>query len=147
MTEETGRPATVQPVVRTFGWADLPAVLEVWRATGASGLPEDELRATLEHRPDLMVVADPPGAGVVGVVLGTFDGRRGGIHRLAVLPGHRRSGLAGAMVAELERRLHDRGAPRINLLVLPDNPGGLAFWQHLGYLPCPDVLCTKALPG
>jgi hypothetical protein len=29
--------------------------------------------------------------------------------------------------------------------VLPDNAGGLRFWQALGYLPMPDVLCTKPL--
>jgi hypothetical protein len=33
----------------------------------------------------------------------------------------------------------------VNLLVLPDNEAGLRFWQALGYLPCPDVLCTKAM--
>ncbi len=27
--------------------------------------------------------------------------------------------------------------------VLPDNPGGLAFWERLGYLRQPDVLCSK----
>jgi hypothetical protein len=36
---------------------------------------------------------------------------------------------------------------RVNLLVLPDNEAGLRFWQKLGYLPCPDVLCTKPLPA
>lgn len=38
-------------------------------------------------------------------------------------------------------------APGIDLLGLPDNAAGLVFWQRLGYLPCPDVLCSKPLDG
>ena len=131
-------------VIRDFDWPDLPGVAAVWRAAGRDGLPEEELRATLAHGPGLMLVAEVDG-GVVGVVLGTFDGRRGWVHRLAVHPAHRRAGLASALVGELEQRFRDRGAPRVNLLVMPDNADGLAFWQRLGYLPCPDVLCTKPL--
>lgn len=82
---------------------------------------------------------------VVGVVLGTFDGRRGWIHRLAVHPRSRRAGVATALVTELEQRLTDRGAPRINLLVMPDNADGLAFWQRRGYALRPDVLCSKSM--
>jgi ribosomal protein S18 acetylase RimI-like enzyme len=133
--------------VRPSGWADLPAVTEVWTAAGSQVVPEAEVRAALEHGPGLLLVAEAPGALVVGVVLGTFDGRRGWIHRLAVSPGHRRAGVATALVAELEDRFRSLGAPRVNLLVLPDNAAGLAFWQRLGYLPCPDVLCTKPLDG
>ena len=130
--------------VRTFDWDDLPAVSALWRTAGLELLAEEELRATLEHGADLLVT-EARATGVVGVVLGTFDGRRGWIHRLAVRPGHRRGGLATALVGDLERRLHERGAGRVNLLVLPENAGGLAFWQRQGYLPCPDVVCTKPL--
>lgn len=133
-------------MIRDFAWDDYPAVGDLWQITARSGLPEDELRATLAHGPNLLLVAEDGDAAIVGVVLGTFDGRRGWIHRLAVHPDHRRSGLATALVTELERRLVLRGAARINLLVMPDNASGLAFWQRLGYLPRPDVLCSKPMP-
>lgn len=57
------------------------------------------------------------------------------------------AGLATALVAELEERFRSVGAPRINLLLLPDDPAGLASWQRLGHLPCPDVLCSEPLDG
>jgi ribosomal protein S18 acetylase RimI-like enzyme len=133
------------PVIRDFTWPDYGVVSALWQRTSRGVLPEEELRATLRHGPGLMLLADDPHGGVVGVVLGTFDGRRGWIHRLAVDPEHRRSGVATQLVTELERRLRARGAPRINLLVMPENEAGLAFWQRLGYLPHPDVLCSKPM--
>lgn len=136
-----------QPSVRDFDWADYPATARLWQATGRDALAEVELRATLKHGPGLMLVATADDDNIVGVVLGTFDGRRGWIHRLAVHQQHRRAGLASALVSELERRLTTLGALRINLLVMPDNAQGLAFWQRLGYVARPDVLCTKPTPG
>ncbi|SDO44033.1 GNAT family N-acetyltransferase [Geodermatophilus sp. DSM 45219] len=124
---------------------NVPVVTEMWAAAGSQVVPEAESRAALEHGPGLLLVAEARGARVVGVVLGTFDGRRGWVHRLAVSPGHRRAGLATALVAELEERFRSLGAPRIDLLVLPDNAAGLASWQRLGHLPCPDVLCSEPL--
>lgn len=135
--------SSAEPVIRDFDWPDYPAVVAVWRAAGRDVMAEDEVRTTLVHGPDLMLVAQLDTE--VGVVLGTFDGRRGWIHRLAVHPRSRRAGVATALVTELEQRPTDRGAPRINLLVMPDNTGGLAFWQRRGYVLRPEVLCSKSM--
>lgn len=132
------------PVLRTFSPADLPAVQRIWQACDRDPLPGPELAAIRANAPELLLVAEVDDQ-VVGVVVGTTDARRGWIHRLAVLPGHRRRGLAAALVAELETRFAERGLPRVNLLVMPDNEDGLRFWTRLGYLSCPDVLCTRPL--
>ncbi|MFF5295988.1 GNAT family N-acetyltransferase [Paractinoplanes globisporus] len=148
--------------IREFDWPDYDAVARVWAVAGREVVPRAELEAKLTRDPELFLVAESqsrpesqslpesrsvagsPGE-VVGVVMGTYDGRRGWILRLAVDPAHRRGGIATRLVAELESRLRGLGCPRVNLLVLPDNAGGLSFWQALGYLPMPDVLCTKPL--
>ncbi|WP_433220311.1 GNAT family acetyltransferase [Dactylosporangium sp. CS-047395] len=130
--------------IRAFGWDDYDAVVAIWRAVGSEPLPRAELEAKLTRDPELFLVAEAGGA-VAGVVMGTYDGRRGFILRLAVDPAHRRLGIATRLVAELELRLKALGCPRVNLFVLPDNAAGLGFWQSLGYLPVPDVVCTKPL--
>lgn len=132
------------PHILQFEWRDYDAVAAVWAAAGRDVVPRAELAAKLTRDPELFLVAETP-AGLAGVVLGTYDGRRGWILRLAVHPGHRRQGTATRLVAELEQRFVLVGCPRVNLLVMPDNAAGLRFWQSLGYLPQPDVLCTKPM--
>ncbi|MFI1995256.1 GNAT family N-acetyltransferase [Actinoplanes sp. NPDC020271] len=131
-------------MIRTFAWDDYDSVATVWVAAGADVLPRAELETKLARDPELFLVSAPDGV-VAGAILGTWDGRRGWIFRLAVDPGHRRQGIATALVREVEARFRAIGCPRINLLVLPHNEAGLRFWQELGYLPVPDVLCTKPL--
>ncbi|WP_433291488.1 GNAT family N-acetyltransferase [Actinoplanes sp. CA-030573] len=131
--------------IREFGWDDYDAVVRVWATAGREVVPRAELEAKLTRDPELFLVAERDGR-IAGVVMGTYDGRRGWILRLAVDPAHRRGGIATRLVGELEARFRAIGCPRVNLLVMPDNEAGLRFWQRLGYLPMPDVLCTKPLP-
>jgi ribosomal protein S18 acetylase RimI-like enzyme len=130
--------------IREFGWDDFEAVVALWASTGREVVPRAELAAKLTRDPELFLVGSAGGK-IVGVVMGTFDGRRGWILRLAVDPSCRRTGLGTRLVGELETRFRALGCPRVNLLVLPGNESGLRFWQKLGYLPMPDTLCTKPL--
>jgi ribosomal protein S18 acetylase RimI-like enzyme len=130
--------------IRQFDWRDHDAVVAVWTAAGRDVVPRAELEAKLARDPELFLVAETL-AGVVAVVMGTFDGRRGWVFRLAVHPAHRRLGIATRLMDELEKRFETLGCPRVNLLVMPDNLAGLQFWRALGYLPMPDVLCTKPM--
>jgi ribosomal protein S18 acetylase RimI-like enzyme len=134
-------------LIRSFAWADYEAVTALWQSTGREVVPRAELTAKLARDPELFLVAEGADAAIAGVVMGAYDGRRGWILRLAADPGRRRAGIASALVTEVETRLAALGCPRINLLVMPDNAPALKFWQSRGYLPAPDVLCTKPLPG
>ena len=101
--------------IREFDWSDYDDVVAVWGATGLDVVPRAELEAKLSRDPELFLVGESAGA-VVGVVMGTYDGRRGWIFRLAVRPSHRRAGIATRLVAELESRFRALGCPRVNLL-------------------------------
>ena len=130
--------------IRQFQWSDYDAAVAVWTAAGRDVVARAELEAKLTRDPKLFLVAETRGD-LVAVVMGTYDGRRGWILRLAVHPAHRRQGIARRLVDELENRFRRLGCPRVNLLVMPDNTAGLRFWRALGYLPMPDVLCTKPM--
>ena len=86
----------------------------------------------LRRDPDLFLVAAADDR-IVGAVLGTFDGRRGWVNRLAVAPDRQGQGYGNLLMAELERRLLARGCRKVNLLVTPDNQRVVPFYRQLGY--------------
>ena len=69
--------------------------------------------------------------GVVGSVIGGWDGWRGNIYRLAVAPDARRHGLARRLVQEAERMLVSKGARRISALVERHEAHAVGFWDAL----------------
>lgn len=134
--------------LRMFRPADEPAARRLWEAAShVAPVPHAELARKLERDRDLFLVAEDAAGAVVGVVMGAFDGRRGWIFRLAVDPGRRREGIGRMLVGELEGRFAARGITGINLLVLPDNTSGRAFWERLGYGGFDVRLHTKRLGG
>jgi ribosomal protein S18 acetylase RimI-like enzyme len=106
-------------------------VLELWKRAEAIPRPTDTLadleRIVREHQ-DTLLVGEEDGR-LVGTVIAGWDGWRGGIYRLAVLPECRRRGVGQALVAEAERRLVARGARRLNAMVARDEAHALGFWD------------------
>jgi len=70
---------------------------------------------------------------LIGTAIGAWDGFRGWLYRVGVLPAYRRQGIASALVSEVERRLVDAGARQINLMLWTENEEARAFYAHLGY--------------
>ena len=106
-------------------------MLELWQLAEAIPRPTDTLpnveRMVREH-PDILLVGEEKGR-IVGTVIAGWDGWRGGIYRLAVLPDCRRRGVARALVAEAERQLAARGARRLSATVARDEPQAVGFWD------------------
>src|SRR5229473_1407520 len=95
------------------------AVLELWRqaeATPSVTDNADDLRRAVANGPANVLVAEVEGQ-IVGSIIGTFDGWRGNIYRLAVHPSYRRRGIGRALVAEAETRMLQAGAKQMMALV------------------------------
>jgi ribosomal protein S18 acetylase RimI-like enzyme len=121
--------------LRTASVGDIDALVGLWEAAGLGfrrHLVRPELINLLQHHPDPVMVIEVDGSPVASI-MGTFDGRRGWVNRLATHPDHRGRGLARRLLLELEARLRAKGCRKLNLLVEPDNAGIVAFYERYGY--------------
>jgi ribosomal protein S18 acetylase RimI-like enzyme len=133
--------------IRPAAAADVPAVLGVWREAGAEVTLTDDpgsLKALLGHDRGALLVAEEAGR-VVGTIVAGWDGWRGSMYRLAVLPAARRRGLGTALVRAAEERLTAAGARRVGAIVLDDEEGAQAFWMAVGYERAPQSRFTRTL--
>jgi ribosomal protein S18 acetylase RimI-like enzyme len=122
--------------IRPAQTADIPAVLAVW-AVGRSahaGVADsaEGIAKLLAFDPGALLVAESE-ATLVATLIATWDGWRGAMYRLAVLPEYRRHGIARDLVAAGHRRLAERGVTRITALVAHDDARARGFWFSAGY--------------
>jgi ribosomal protein S18 acetylase RimI-like enzyme len=106
--------------IREFEPRDGDGLRALWTAHGFRLIGDDDagLARFASRNPGLFVVAEDA-SGIVGSVLGGWDGRRGWLYHVAVAPTHQRQGLGGALVGLVEGRLRDLGCPRVLVMVRP----------------------------
>jgi ribosomal protein S18 acetylase RimI-like enzyme len=129
--------------IREMAEGDYDAVYALWKATPGIGLSEaDERRniaSFLAHNRGLSFVAEADSR-LAGAVLGSFDGRRGYLHHLAVAPEHRRAGVGSALVARSLDALRGHGVRRCHIFVMAGNAEGQRFWERIGWFRRHDLL-------
>jgi len=126
---------------------------QIWQLWHALKLPLDEsdsrpgMEKKLERDPDLLLVAEENEV-ILGVIIGTWDGRYGRIYNQAVEPRVRRMGIGRALIREVERRLWEKGAREIRLLVSRDDLRAQEFYKANDYQPDERrILMIKRLSG
>lgn len=123
--------------VRAFAMKDYDEVRALWAASGLEFRPGDskaEVRRKVTRDPELFLVAVEDGR-IVGTVMGAWDGRRGWIYHLGVLPEFQRRGVASAMVVEVEERMRRKGVLKSNAAVFEWNDKSKSFFESMGYSP------------
>jgi ribosomal protein S18 acetylase RimI-like enzyme len=110
-------------------------LVELWREAGAAPTRTDDLGSIeklLTFDPGAVIVAEADSR-IVGSVIAGWDGWRGSIYRLAVVPDFRRQGLGRQLVAEAQRRLEEVGARRLQAIVVETDPQATSFWRASGW--------------
>jgi ribosomal protein S18 acetylase RimI-like enzyme len=127
--------ASNKVVIRRCHPEKVTAILALWRKAETTVSVTDtveDLRRTITDGPAVVLVAEVAGQ-VIGSVIGSFDGWRGNIYRLAVHPDYRRQSIARMLVDEVARQLARQGAKLITAWVEREHPWAMGFWQAIGY--------------
>ena len=126
---------------------EVEEVLALWAAAGS--IPsvtdtEEDVGRIVASGHAWLLVAEQDGR-LAGTLIVTFDGWRGHVYRMAVLPELRRRGIATALVRAGEERLRAAGARLLSAIVLEDDAA--EFWAAVGYERQPGARrFTKIVP-
>lgn len=126
---------TSDVVIRECRREEAPDVLRLWReadATVSVTDTADDVMTAIECPAALLLVAVAERR-IIGTIIGTFDGWRGNIYRMAVHPGHQRQGVARALLGGLESFFDSRGVKRITALVESGYSWAVGFWEAADY--------------
>lgn len=133
--------------IREYHPKDYEAVTKIWVSTGLT-LKDVDTREAIDRfnaeNPGLFLVAEDEN-GIVGTVIGAWDGRRGWIYHLAVSSRFQGKGLARQLMEKAEAALKSKGATQVNLLVETDNSGALLFYKKVGYSGSDRVFFKKKI--
>jgi len=82
---------------------------------------------------------------VVGTVMAGYDGHRGWIYSLAVMPEYRRAGIGSRLLDHAESRLIAFGCVKIKLQFLETNFQVMSFYERHGYEVDPVISMGKQI--
>ena len=122
--------------------ADAPQLCELIREAFANRPAVDPPPPALSETPESVAAALAGGFGVLalvedvpaGVVIVSVDGPMAGIHRVSVLPGFQRSGIASTIIEVALELLTARGVSGVELVAREEFPQVVAWWRRHGFV-------------
>jgi ribosomal protein S18 acetylase RimI-like enzyme len=110
--------------IREANPGDIEAVIDVWRnceLTRPWNDPANDFNLAMNSSPSTIFLAEDSN-GLVGTVMTGFDGHRGWVYYLGVLPNSRGQGIANQLLNTATMWLTERNCPKVELMVRSDNP-------------------------
>lgn len=123
-------------IIRAMTIKDYEEVYALWQITSKRALShadnKENISAYLNRNIGLSKVAVIDGK-IVGTILSGHDGRRGFFYHMAVLPQHRRKGIAKQLVYSALEGLANQGIEKTHIFTYTNNLDGQAFWSSMGW--------------
>lgn len=127
--------------------ADADAIVALWQACGLTrpwNDPHADFAQAIANPTSTVLLARDADT-LIGAVMVGFDGHRGWIYYLGVIPARQRQRLGVTLMAAAEDWLRACGAPKLQLMVRSDNQPALDFYAALGLELQPVVTLGKRL--
>ena len=135
--------------IRPYVEADEAAVSAVWSTAFPDPAPRNVpalvIALKLARQRELFFVAEVEGK-LVGTAMGGYDGHRGWLYTVAVLPEVQRRGVGRALVRRVEAELAALGCLKMNLQVVTSNAEVVGFYERLGFAVEERISMGKVLP-
>jgi ribosomal protein S18 acetylase RimI-like enzyme len=132
-------------IVRRFREPDRAQVVALWNTVLPDSQPHNQPDVVLDKKlavDDLIFVAEddaPPshspaaGTNIVASTIAGWDGHRGWLYSVAVLPERQRQGIASTLVKAALAELRNLGCEKVNLQVRAGNEAVIAFYEALDF--------------
>ena len=111
------------------------AVVDLWEKCGLivpQNDPLEDIQKKLGFQPELFFVALSDGH-LIGSVMVGYEGHRGWLNYLAVLPSFQKRGYGRKLVNNAIVELRKIGCLKLNLQVRKSNTPVIEFYKHLGF--------------
>jgi ribosomal protein S18 acetylase RimI-like enzyme len=118
-----------------YGPEHQDAVVDLWRKCNLVVLqndPVEDIHRKLAFQPELFFVG-LMGEKVIGSIMVGYEGHRGWLNYVAVLPEHQRHGYGRRLVEKAVGELKKLGCLKVNLQVRTSNVSVIEFYKHLGF--------------
>jgi ribosomal protein S18 acetylase RimI-like enzyme len=131
-------------MIRKARCEDYDGMIALWTRAGLHHQPAGrDSRENLEREladADMDILVALSGDLIVGSVIGTNDGRKGWVNRLAVDPAHRGTGIAKGLVEMVETCFMSRSLKIFSCLIEARNEPSQSLFEGIGYDRHPEVV-------
>jgi ribosomal protein S18 acetylase RimI-like enzyme len=134
-------------IIRQYSPEDEKDVITLWHACGLvvpHNDPKTDIEKKIEFQPQWFLVG-VINKKVVATIMAGYDGHRGWINYLGVLPEYQRKGYGQKMMEKAEQLLKKVGCQKINLQIRKTNVSIIKFYESVGYTPDEVVSMGKRL--
>ena len=121
--------------IRKFKKKDRKSLIELWQKVFPDDPPHNKPSKVIEAKlaiDDLIFVAEYKDQ-LTGACMAGYDGHRGWLYAVAVLPDQRRAGTGTKLITTVIQSLKQRGCIKVNLQIRADNTEVAKFYKSLGF--------------
>ena len=121
--------------IRPFKESDRQAVITLWQKCGLcvpQNDPDKDIDHKIQHSPELFLVATENDI-LIGTVMIGYEGHRGWINYLGILPDYQNKNVGKKLMVEAENILVQLSCPKINIQVRETNTKVIDFYKKIGY--------------
>ncbi len=111
------------------------AVIDLWKQCDLivpQNDPAVDIQRKLVFQPELFFIALEDGQ-VVGSIMVGYEGHRGWLNYVAVLPDYQKRGYGKKLIDKSIDELRKLGCLKVNVQVRRNNPSAVEFYKHLGF--------------